>query len=591
MSIADSSRRPALVVADWRRTSRHLVARLRQRRLRLLAVLVTMAGAGAFGLVTPRLLGSVVDLVAHGGDTAEVLSRVGWMAAAAIAAAACAGLGIATAASVFESVLAALREDMIEKVLGLPIARVEEVGSGDVLSRATDDVDKVGEAIGKALPSVLMSGAGVVVTVIGLAALDWRFLLVVVAILPIYLTTGRTYLRLAPPVYAQERVAAADRAHHVLGPVQGLPTVRAFDLGARLSVRIDANSWVVVARSMEAAVLRSRLFGRLNLAELIGMSVILAVGFVLVGDGSLTVGATTAAMLFFLAMFEPIGRLMYVLDDLQSGAAALGRIVGVLDETTPTSADATSDDDGSGLVAERIAFGYTAGHPILDDVSVTIRPQEHVALVGVSGAGKSTLAAVLAGIHPPTAGTVRLGGVDVATMRDAARAHRIALLTQEVHIFTGTLRDDLLLGDPDASDERVWQALAKSGAADWVRTLDDGLDTVVGAHGHEIDSMTQQQLALARIDLLDADLVIVDEATADAGSAGAGRLEEAAAAVLAGRSALIIAHRLSQAAAADRILHLDSGRVVECGSHDELVAAGGGYSEIWAAWMRGRDEL
>ncbi|MCF8610372.1 ABC transporter ATP-binding protein/permease [Gordonia sp. HY285] len=591
MSTTDSPQRATLAVADWRRTIGHLAVRLRDQRLRLFAVVVTMAAAGAFGLVTPRLLGSVVDLVAHGGDTADVLARAGWMAAAAIAAAACAGLGIATAASVFESVLASLREDMLEKVLGLPIARVEEVGSGDVLSRATDDVDKVGDAIGKALPSVLMSGAGVVVTLIGLAALDWRFLLVAVVTAPIYITTGRTYLRLAPPVYAEERVAAANRAHHVLGPVQGLPTVRAFDLGARLSVRIDAHSWAVVRRSMEAAVLRSRLFGRLNLAELVGMGVILCVGFVLVGDGTLTVGATTAAMLFFLAMFDPIGRLMYVLDDLQSGAAALGRIVGVLDETTPDAGDPHVGDDGSGLVAEGIRFGYTDDHLILDEVSVTIRPNEHVALVGVSGAGKSTLAAVLAGIHVPVAGTARLGGVDVAAMGDAARARRIALLTQEVHVFSGPLRDDLLLGDPDADDERVWQALEKAGAAEWVRALDDGLDTVVGEHGHEIDAMTTQQLALARIDLLDAELVIVDEATADAGSAGAGRLEQASAAVLAGRSALIIAHRLSQAAAADRIIHLDAGRVVETGSHAELVAAGGGYSEIWAAWLRGREEL
>ncbi|WOC13908.1 ABC transporter ATP-binding protein [Gordonia sp. MP11Mi] len=588
---AGSAPRKALGVADWRRTLTHLVDELRGHRLTLFAVIGSMTAAGGFGLVTPRLLGSVVDLVAHGGDTADVVVRAAWMAAAAVAAAVCAGLGIATAAGVFESVLASLREQMVGKVLSLPIARVEEVGSGDVLSRATDDVDKVADAIGKALPSVLMSAAGVVVTVIGLAAIDWRFLLVVVVTLPIYIVTGRTYLRLAPAVYASERVAAANRAHHVLGPVQGLPTVRVFDLGSRLSIRIDENSWKVVRKSMQAAVLRSRLFGRLNFAEFLGMGVVLVIGYLLVGDGSLTVGATTAAMLFYLALFDPIGQLMYVLDDLQSGAAALGRVVGVLDETAPDRDGANHGDDGSGLVADRIRFGYTDDHAILDDVSVAIAPGEHVALVGVSGAGKSTLAGVLAGIHAPVLGTVRLGGVNVAAMGDTARAHRIALLTQEVHVFAGTLRDDLLLAAPDADDQQLWRALEKVGAADWVRALDDGLDTVVGEHGHEIDSMTVQQLALARVDLLDAELVIVDEATADAGSVGAGRLEEAAAAVLAGRSALIIAHRLSQAAATDRIIHLESGRVVEEGSHDELVGAGGPYSEIWAAWSRGRDEV
>lgn len=578
-----------LPVADWRRTARALLAHLGRHRLRLALVIVAMTASGAFGLVTPRLLGSIVDVVAHGGGTSDITVRAVFMVAAAIACAVCAGIGIAAAASVFESVLAELREDMLATVLRLPVARVEAAGTGDVLSRATDDVDKVSEAIGKALPSMLMAQAGVVVTVIGLAAIDWRFLLVAVVTAPLYFFTARMYIRRAPAIYAAERTAAADRAHHVLGPVQGLTTVRAFDLGGPLSVRIDGHSWAVVRRSMQATVLQARLAGRLNLGEFIGMAVILVVGFVLVGDGAVTVGATTAAMLFFLALFDPIGQVMYVLDDLQAGAAALGRIVGVLDlpQTDEPAADAETDD-GTGLVARGIDFGYAPEHPILHDVSVTVAPGEHVALVGMSGAGKSTLATVLAGIHPAARGVVTLGGVRIGDIPDVDRARRVALLTQEVHVFSGSLREDLQLGAPDADDRRLWAALEKAGAASWARGLDDGLDTIVGENGDQVDAMVAQQLALARIDLLDPDVVIVDEATADAGSVGAGVLEESADAVLAGRSALIIAHRLSQAAAADRIVHMSRGRVVEEGSHDDLVVAGGRYSEIWAAWSRGR---
>ncbi|GEE03135.1 multidrug ABC transporter permease [Gordonia spumicola] len=579
-----------LPVADWRRTVAHLVAHLRRHRARLAVVVVAMTASGAFGLVTPRLLGSIVDVVAHDGDAADVLTRAGLMALAAVACAVCAGAGIAVAASVFEAVLADLREEMLATVLRLPVARVEAAGSGDVLSRATDDVDKVGEAIGTALPSMLMAQAGVVVTVIGLAAIDWRFLLVAVVTAPLYIVTARMYIRRAPAVYAAERTAAADRAHHVLGPVQGLPTVRAFDLGGPLSRRIDRHSWAVVRRSMQATVLQNKLAGRLNLGEFIGMTVILLVGFMLVGDGVVTVGATTAAMLFFLALFDPIGQLMYVLDDLQSGAAALGRIVGVIDMPDGRADDQpeTTGDDGSGLVARNICFGYTPEHPILHDVSVTVGAGEHVALVGMSGAGKSTLATILAGVHRADEGAVTLGGTSVLDIGESVRARRVALLTQEVHVFSGTLRDDLAMARPEADDDRVWQALEKVGAAQWARGLDDGLETVVGEHGHQVDAMVAQQLALARIDLLDPDVVIVDEATADAGSAGAGVLEESAAAVLAGRSALIIAHRLSQAASADRIVHLGRGRVVEEGSHAELVAVGGRYSEIWAAWAKNR---
>lgn len=582
-----------LPVADWRRTIRHLLIHLGRHKARLAAVVVAMAASGAFGLVTPRLLGSIVDVVATGGGASEVLVRAGLMALAAVACAVCAGIGIAAAATVFEAVLADLREEMLETVLRLPVARVEAAGSGDVLSRATDDVDKVSEAIGKALPALLMAQAGVVVTVIGLAAIDWRFLLVAVVTAPLYVLTARMYIRQAPAVYAAERTAAADRAHHVLGPVQGLPTVRAFDLGGPLSSRIDTYSWAVVRRSMQAVVLQNRLAGRLNLGEFIGMTVILLVGFALVGDGAITVGATTAAMLFFLALFDPIGQVMYVLDDLQSGAAALGRIVGVLDipRDATESDDRRHQDDGTGLVADGVHFGYSADHQILHNVSVAVRPGEHVALVGMSGAGKSTLATILAGIHPAGRGSVTLGGTPVLDIPDADRARRVALLTQEVHVFSGTLRDDLMLARPDADTERLWGALETVGAADWVRSLDAGLDTVVGEHGHQVDAMVAQQLALARIELLDPDVVIVDEATADAGSVGAGVLEDSAAAVLAGRSALIIAHRLSQAAVADRIIHLEGGRVVESGPHAQLVASGGRYSDIWRAWTNGRGDV
>ncbi|WP_132994163.1 ABC transporter ATP-binding protein [Gordonia zhaorongruii] len=584
-----------LPVADRRRTAARLIAELRPHRTRLAVIAMAMTASGAFGLVIPRLLGSIVDVVADGGDYSDVAVRGGLMATAAILCAVCAGIGIATTASVFESVLATLRESMLSTVLGLPMARTEAVGSGDVISRATDDVDKVSEAIGKSLPPVLLALAGVVVTTIGLGALDRRFLLVAAATIPIYVVSARMYLRTAPGIYAAERAAAAERAHHVLGPVQGLPTVRAFDLGGRLSTRIDRHSWSVVRWSMRASVLNARLAGRLNLAEFVGMAVILVVGFVLVGDGQVSVGGTTAAMLYFLALFDPIGRLMFVLDALQSGAAALGRIVGVIDEADETiRAGAerpvieSGPDDGSGLVAEQVGFGYSPDHRILHSVSVAVRPGEHVALVGASGAGKSTLAALLAGIHQPDEGSVRIGGRPVTDLGQVVRARRIALLTQEVHVFSGTLRDDLLLACPDAGDDRVWAALEKVGAAAWVRRLDRVLDTPVGGHGHQLDAMSAQQLALARIDLLDPDVVIVDEATADAGSAGAGALEEAASAVLAGRSALIIAHRLSQAAAADRIVHLERGRVIESGSHDELVSAGGRYAMIWESWSRGR---
>ncbi|SIR89592.1 ABC transporter ATP-binding protein [Williamsia sterculiae] len=583
----DASPTHPLPVADWRVTVGYLMRGLRTRGVRLLALVVAMIVSGALGLVTPRLFGHIVDVVADGGDVGDVVRLAGWMVAAAIGAAVAAGIGMALAAGVFESVLASLREEMISRALRLPVARIEAAGSGDLVSRATGDVAVVSDAIGRALPSLLVAGVTVGVTIIGLGTLDWRFLLVAVAVLPIHYVGARLYIRYAPALYANEREANAVRAHHVLGPIRGLETVRAFELSHSLEHRIDRHSWDVVRWAMRASVLQNRLGGRINFGEFVGMTTILVVGFVLVNADEVTVGATTAAMLFFLNLFDPIGALLYTLDDLQSGGAALSRIVGVIDEPERESATDTAPR-GADLVGTGIDFGYLHDHEVLHDVSLTVRSGEHVALVGQSGAGKSTLAVILAGLYPPAHGSVRLGSVDLARLDETARARTVALLTQEVHVFSGSLADDLRLVRDEATDDDLWSALEKAGAARWVRALPDNLDTHVGEHGHQLSAMQAQQLALVRIELLDPSVVIVDEATADAGSAGAGVLEASAEAVLAGRSALIIAHRLSQAAAADRIVFMHQGRIVETGTHEHLVAAGGRYSRLWQAWSRGR---
>jgi ATP-binding cassette subfamily C protein len=210
-----------------------------------------------------------------------------------------------------------------------------------------------------------------------------------------------------------------------------------------------------------------------------------------------------------------------------------------------------------------------------------------VALVGPSGAGKSTVAKLVAGVHRVDDGTVEVGDRDVAALDRATSgppAARVTLVTQEVHVFAGPLAADLRLARPGASDDELHAALDLVGATPWVAALDDGLDTVVGEVGHQLSPTQAQQLALARLVLADPQVAILDEATAEAGSAGAGVLDAAATAAIAGRTALVIAHRLTQAATADRIVVLDQGRVVEQGSHAALLASGGLYADLWSAW-------
>lgn len=580
-----------LAIADFKVTMGYLGVEMRRHVWQLVLLAVTMTTGAALGLVTPRSLGTIIDIANDDGEASEIWRLSGIMAASAVGAALLAGLGVMLAAKIFEAILANFREAMIEASLRLRLNRVEGAGSGDLVSRATADVSTVSEAIGSAVPTLLTAAFTVGITFLGLASLDWRFLVVLVVILPVYINGIRMYLERAPGLYAAVRASTADRAHHVLGAIRGLESVYAFRLSDSLNRRIDTHSWEVVRWSMRASVLQSRLGARVNLGEFVGMTTILIVGFVLIDADSLTIGAVTAAMLFFLLLFEPIGQLLFVVDDLQSGAVALGRIVGVIEESktidAPT-ADGSLVRSAPLLELRGITHAYSAEHVVLHDISLTLSDGEHVAVVGSSGAGKTTLAAIVAGIHQPTAGRSLLEGVDITTLDPVELSRSVALVTQEVHVFAGTLGDDLRMAAPDASDEALWSALEVVGAAMWVRSLSDGVKTVVGQEGHQLTPMQSQQLALARLVLLDPKVAILDEATADAGSVGAGVLEESAQAALRGRSALIIAHRLSQASRADRIVFMERGRIVEVGTHSELVALGGRYGELWKAWSRGR---
>lgn len=571
--------RDLLPIASPRVTVRVTWRLLQSRRLPLLLSALSFAGAGLFGLVAPWVLGDLVDTVRAGGPSDAVVRGAVVIVAAAVVGGVLTSAAVSFLAGAGEPALAELRERVLDEVLHLDASRVESAGAGDVLSRVGDDVAEVAESLVEIVPLVVASVVTILLTGVGLFALDWRLGLAGLLSVPAYVASLRWFLPRSAPIYRRERIAQGERAEVLVNGLHGAPTLRALRHERAQLRTVEQASYDAMQLSLDAFRLLTRFFQRTNRAELIGMLLVLGTGFLLVRAELTTVGAVTAAALYFHRLFNPIGALLTVFDMLQSAGASLARLAGVGGTATqprPRPGRCPPPE----LVLTGVSHEYRPGTPVLHDVSLRLAPGETVALVGATGAGKTTLAAVAAGVLRPTRGEVRADG--------CAAPWRAAWVTQEVHVFAATVRDNLGLGAPDASDAAVRAALQVTRAWPWVAALPVGWDTVVGHGGHALTAAQSQQLALARVVLVDPPLVVLDEATAEAGSSGARELDIAARAVTSGRTSLVVAHRLTQAGTADRVVVLHDGRVVEEGTHAALLESGGGYAELWHSWAGDR---
>lgn len=562
---------PGLPVASGRETVREVWRLSHGYRLRLAATGVLGIVSTGVDLIVPVAIGFLVGRVQAGtADLATVLTVTVVMALSAVLGAAGTALTIVLATRVYHSILAALREELVSRAMTLPQHLVERAGTGDLISRSSDDVTAVADAAPAVIPVLTVTAFTIVVSLGGLAALEWPYAAAFAVVLPVYVLAVRWYLRIGLGVYRAERTAMSARAQQILESQRGYATVLGFGLAEQRHRAVMTDSWRVAGQSLRARTVLSMLNARLNLGECLSLAAVLVVGFVLIDHNASTVGGATTAMLLVLRLLGPVNQLLLVIDTLQSALASLSRMIGVV--TIPISpSDGPAQAASTAVRLDEVSFRYGQGPRVLDDITLDIPSGQRVAVVGVSGAGKTTLAGVVAGTHLPEAGRV-------------TRTSRTAMITQEVHVFAGTLRDNLTLAAPGATDRDLHAALEATGAAAVLDVLPDRLDTLLGVGGHPLTDAQAQQLALARLLLADADLVILDEATAEAGSAYAGQLDRAADAVLAGRTAVVVAHRLSQAATCDRIMVMERGRIIETGTHGELVDAGGVYAGLWTAW-------
>jgi ABC-type multidrug transport system fused ATPase/permease subunit len=593
----------ALPVADAAQVRRYARTLARRHPGALGTALALHGLAAAAGLAGPRLLGELVEGVSQGDRSTPVdqivLAIVGFVVAQSVLL----RLAHIASARLGERVLAALREEFVDRILALPLATVERAGTGDLLTRTSRDVSALSRTVRLAVPETLIAVVTAGFVLGALLLVGPLLVLPCLVAVPVLVAGTRWYLRRATDGYLRENAAYSDITDGISETVEGSRTTEALRQQARRRARTDTDIRRSYAAERYTLWLRTIFFPVTEIGYLVPVVTTLVVGGWFYLEGWVSLGQVTAATLYAQQLIEPVDRLLAWLDELQIGGASLARLLGVAAPDGPVPDEPGAVRSGPGLVggsgagggtgfplgtgrlaARDVTFAYREGRDVLHGVTLVPEPGEKLAMVGPSGAGKSTLGRLLAGVHTPRVGSVTVDGRPLTGLPLTELRRHVALVTQEHHVFIGTLRENVAMVRPSATDADVRAALAAVDALDWADALPDGLGTRVGAGGHPLTAAQAQQLALARLVLADPHTLVLDEATSLIDPRAARHLERSLAAVLEGRTVIAIAHRLFSAHDADRVAVVEDGRITELGSHAELLARGGSYADLWRSW-------
>ena len=576
--------------------------------LSIISVLLVSGSSAVAPILIARVLDSSIEPLRQ-GDASPLLTLLAFFVVATAVTAIFSWVNVAYTVRVSLGVVVYLRKRVFRHAQSLSVSFHERYTSGKVISRLTSDIDTVRSFLDSGISQLAITLLSMVISAVAIFLLDWRIGLLMLAMgVPIYFLT-RWFQKAAVPVFRTMRTESAHLTSRFVETFTGIRAVKAFGAEARMRTE-----YAQASERYRLAVMDSiKIFGvyapTLTLLGNLFIAGALVLGGYAVLGGTMQIGTLLALVIYANRVFEPVMQLSEFYNMFQSAMSALEKLSSFLAEepevaepehpyeraVEPTTESAAESATGgvSGTVRGALVeldsaiFGYTSDRHALKETSLRIEPGTTVALVGATGAGKSTIAKLVARFYDVSAGQVRIDGVDVRQLADVQLRHEVLMLTQEVFLFSASILENIRMGNPQASDEQVKAAAKAVGAHAFIECLRDGYESQLGRGGITLSAGQRQLVSFARVFLANPRVLILDEATASLDIPSERAVQAALRTVLAGRTALVIAHRLSTVLSADRVLVIHEGSVVEDGSPQQLIASGGRFAAMYASW----DEL